>query len=58
MNLGLRSLLLLVAVILFVAAVFSNTNWSDLVAWGLAAFAASFFVGDANVGSLAGGRRR
>lgn len=58
MNLGLRSLLLLVAIILFVIAVFSDTNWSDLVAWGLAAFAASFLVGDSNLGSLASGRRR
>jgi peptidoglycan/LPS O-acetylase OafA/YrhL len=58
MTLGLRSLLLLVAIILFVVAVFSDTNWSDLVAWGLAAFAASFLVGDATFGSFAGGRRR
>lgn len=58
MNLGLRSLLLLVAIILFVVAVFSDTNWNDLMAWGLAAFAASFLVGDTNLGSVAGGRRR
>jgi peptidoglycan/LPS O-acetylase OafA/YrhL len=57
MNLGIRSLLLLVAIILFVVAVFSDTNWSDLVAWGLAAFAASFLAGDTNLGSFAGNRR-
>jgi hypothetical protein len=56
-TLGLRGLLLIVAIILFVVAVFSDTNWSDLVAWGLAAFAASFVVGDVDVGSF-GGRRR
>jgi peptidoglycan/LPS O-acetylase OafA/YrhL len=58
MNLGLRSLLLLVAIILFVVAVFSDTNWNDLVAWGLAAFAAAFLVGDSNLSSFASGRRR
>ena len=52
MNFGLRTILLLVAVILFVIAVFSDTNYSDLLAWGLAAFAASFLVGDANLGSF------
>jgi hypothetical protein len=56
-NLGLRGILLIVAIILFVVAVFSDTNWSDLIAWGLAAFAASFLAGDVNVGSFGGGRR-
>jgi peptidoglycan/LPS O-acetylase OafA/YrhL len=56
MNLGPRTILLIVAIILFVVAVFSASNWDDLVAWGLAAFAASFLVGDANLGSF-GGRR-
>lgn len=42
MNLGLRTILLLVAVVLFVVAVFSDKNWSDLVALGLAAFAGAF----------------
>lgn len=42
--LGLRGLLLIVAVILFVIAVFSDSNWSDLVAWGLAASAAALLV--------------
>ncbi len=58
MSLGLRSLLLLVAVVLFVVAALSTTNWSDYVAWGLAAFAASFLVGDANLASFGGNRRR
>ncbi|MFL5954888.1 MAG: hypothetical protein ACJ76I_12365 [Gaiellaceae bacterium] len=58
MNFGLRSILLLVAVVLFVVAVLTDTNWSDLVAWGLAAFAASFLVGDVNLGSFGPGNRR
>lgn len=58
MNLGLRSLLLIVAIILFVVAVFSDTNWTDLVAWGLAAFAGSFLAGDVDIGSFTTPRRR
>ena len=42
MNLGLRTILLLVAVVLFVIAVFSDTRWTDLVGLGLAAFAGAF----------------
>ena len=42
MNLGLRTILLLVAVVLFVIAVFSDENWSDLVTLGLAALAGAF----------------
>ena len=52
MNIGLRTLLVIVAVVLFVIAVFSDTHWTDLVAWGLAAFAASFIVGDRGLGSF------
>jgi hypothetical protein len=42
MNLGLRTILLLVATVLFVIAVFSDTNWPDFIALGLAAFAFAF----------------
>jgi len=42
MNLGLRTILLLVAVVLFVVSVFSDTRWPDLIALGLAAFAFAF----------------
>ena len=52
MNFGLRTILLVVAIILFVIAVFSDTSYSDLIAWGLAAFAASFVVGDSTLGSF------
>jgi peptidoglycan/LPS O-acetylase OafA/YrhL len=58
MNLDLRTILLAVAVILFVIAVFSTTHWDDLVAWGLAAFAASFLVGGVDLGGFGSGRRR
>ena len=42
MNLGLRTILLLVAVVFFVIAVFSDTRWPDMIAIGLAAFAGAF----------------
>jgi hypothetical protein len=45
-NFGLRSLLLIAATLLFLFAVFSDTNQSDLVSWGLAVFAFSFVIGD------------
>ena len=46
MNFGLRTLLLLVATLLFLFAVFSDTKQGDLVSWGLAVFAFSFVLGD------------
>jgi hypothetical protein len=39
---GLRTILLLVAVVLFVIAVFTDTNWPEFIALGLAAFAFAF----------------
>jgi hypothetical protein len=42
MNLGVRTILLLAAVVLFVIAVFSDENFADLLALGLAAFAGAF----------------
>jgi hypothetical protein len=42
MNLGFRTILLIAAVVLFVLAVFTDENWADLVALGLAAFAGAF----------------
>lgn len=56
-TLGLRGLLLVVAIILFIVAVFSDSNYGDLLAWGLAAFAASFLAGDVNLGSIGNNRR-
>ncbi len=46
MNFGLRTLLLLVATLLFLVAVFSDTNQGDWLSWGLAVFAFSFVIGD------------
>ena len=42
MNFGLRTILLLAAVVLFVLALLMDDNWTDLVALGLAAFAGAF----------------
>src|SRR5438132_13780610 len=56
MNIGLRTLLLLVAVVLFVIAAVSTSDWDKLVAWGLAATAAGLVVGDLGLGIPA--RRR
>jgi hypothetical protein len=56
MSIGLRSILLLAAVVVFLVAIFGDKNALDWIAAGLALFAASFFVGDSR--SLFGGRRR
>jgi hypothetical protein len=42
MNLGVRTILLIVAVVLFVLAVLIDDNWTDFVGLGLAAFAGAF----------------
>ena len=57
MKYGLRTLLLIAAVVLFVLALFMDENWSDLVALGLAATAASFVVDDLGI-AIPGGTRR
>ena len=58
MTIGVRTLLLVVAAVLFVVAALSDTNQGDLLAWGLAAFAAAFLVGELGVDRPLGGRRR
>ncbi len=56
MTLTLRSLLLLIAVILFVLdAVGVNIGGLDTIALGLALFAAAFLVPDTALGSAGGG---
>ena len=45
-NFGLRTLFLLVATLLFLVAVFSDTNQGDWLSWGLAVFAFSYVIGD------------
>ena len=44
MNFGLGVILLLVAVVLFVLAALSDTNWPEFAGLGLAAFAGSFLA--------------
>jgi hypothetical protein len=56
MKYGLRTLLLLAAVVLFVIALFSDANYADLLALGLAAMAASFVVDDLGI-AIPGQRR-
>jgi hypothetical protein len=42
MNLGVRTILLIVAVVFFLLAVFSDTRWPDMIGLGLAVFAGAF----------------
>ena len=58
MNIGLRQILLALAVLLFVIAVFSDENYADLLAWGLAAFAAAFLVAELGFDTRFGSRTR
>jgi hypothetical protein len=44
MNLGLKALLLLLAIVLFIVGALSDDNQEDLLFLGLAIFAASFIV--------------
>jgi hypothetical protein len=46
MRLGLRTLLLVLAVILFIVSALTEENRFDFMAFGLAVFAASFVVED------------
>jgi len=50
MKLGLGSLLVVVAVVLFVLAFLSDSRQGDMLALGLAAFAASFVVDTLGIG--------
>lgn len=60
MNLGLRGLLLLLAIILFVVGALSDDGdtKTDLLYWGLAVFAASHIVDALPLGRSWGGNRR
>jgi hypothetical protein len=57
MNIGLRGLLFLLATILFIVAALNNDNFTDLVAVGLAVFAAAFVVEETGFGKHLGTRR-
>ena len=56
MNLGLRALFLIAAIILFVIAALSDSNFGDLLAWGLACLAGALLAGERGFANL-GGRR-
>ena len=59
MNLGLRGLLLIVAIVLFVISVFSDTHALDLLGLGLACVAAAFVVDELGLATRIGvGNRR
>jgi len=60
MNIGPRTILLALAVVLFVIGVFSDLHQGDFVCWGLAATAAALLVEDLGVGRNMnmGGTRR
>lgn len=56
-NFGVRTLLLLLATIVFVLAVFVEDDYADLLAWGLAALSLSFVLTDIGWDRKYGGRR-
>ena len=56
-NFGVRTLLLLLATIVFVLAVFVEDDYADLLAWGLAALAFSFVLADIGWDRKYGSRR-
>ena len=59
MNFGLKGLLLLLAVVLFIVGALSDgENKLDLLYWGLAVFAAAFIVESIPLGNMTGPRDR
>jgi hypothetical protein len=58
MTIGLRGLLLVLAMILFIVAALDNDNFTDLVAIGLAVFAGAFIVDETGVARMLAPRRR
>lgn len=57
MNIGIRGLLLAVAVVLFVIAIFSDVHQGDLIAAGLAVVAGAFLAGELGITGSLGGTR-
>jgi predicted cobalt transporter CbtA len=57
MNFGLKGLLLLLAIVLFIVGALSDENKQDLLFWGLAIFAASFIVDAIPLASMMGNTR-
>jgi hypothetical protein len=58
MKLGLRTVLLLVATILFIVAAFSSTKELDLIAFGLACTAGALLVEELGLDRGRFGKRR
>ena len=60
MKFGLKGLLLLLAVVLFIVGALSDddANKLDLLYWGLAVFAAAFIVESIPLGNMMAGRTR
>lgn len=58
MNIGIRALLLIAAVILFVIAIFSDVHQGDLIAAGLACTAGAWLVGELGIADRIGTGRR
>ena len=58
MNFGLKALLLLLAIVLFIVGALSDENQTDLLFWGLAVFAAAFIVESLPLGNMMGTRTR
>jgi len=55
---GVRTLLLLLAMLLFILAVFSNGDtWLNLISWGLASVTAYFLLSDLGWDRKLGGPR-
>lgn len=54
---GLRGVLLVLAVVLFVIGVFSDVHQGDLICWGLAATAAALLVEELGINTRFGARR-
>ena len=56
MNLGLRALLLIAAVILFVVVAVGDSTSGDLLAWGLACLGGALLIGETGFARLGGKR--
>lgn len=54
---GLRGLLLVLAIVLFVIGVFSDIHQGDLICWGLAATAGALLVEELGLNTRFGTRR-
>ena len=56
-NFGVRTLLLMLATLVFVLAVWDEGDYADLIAWGLAALTFSFLLADIGWDRKYGSRR-